>query len=462
MFPTTFDAAPHARRRTLFAEAMRGRPALFASSRPRPRYYAAHHFPFRAASHFLYFFGVNHADAYGVFDGEAWTLYLPEPGPDDALWEGEVPSFAEIEARAGVPVRGLGGLAAAVKGRAFATLPTPDLETCETLSELLGRSVRPGRFSEIDEALAEVVISLRMRQDAGAQAELRRAAEITHAAHLAGMRATRPGILEAEVSAAMEREALARDVTLSYLPIVTVHGEVLHNHHHHHRLGERDLLLADVGAESPGGFAADVTRTWPVSGRFSTTQRELYEVVLRAQEATIAAMKPGVRYRDLHLLATKEMAKGLVALGILRGDPEELVRDGVAYLLFPHGVGHLLGLDVHDMEDLGDRAGYAKGRTRSEQFGIRFLRMDRDLEEGMCVTIEPGLYIVPAILRDPKLSALAGDRLDRKVLARFAEDVRGIRIEDDVLVTASGHEVLTAAIPKRVEDVERTMRELEG
>jgi Xaa-Pro aminopeptidase len=190
-----------------------------------------------------------------------------------------------------------------------------------------------------------------------------------------------------------------------------------------------------------------------VSGRFSTTQRELYDVVLASQEAAIARVRPGVRYRDVHLETARVLAEGLVALGILRGDPDELVADGVVALLFPHGVGHLLGLDVHDMEDLGDRAGYAPGRARSTQFGLRSLRLDRDLAPGMAVTIEPGLYLVPAILEDPELTRAAGDRLDRRVLARYA-DVRGIRIEDDVLVTADAPEVLTAAIPKKASEVE--------
>jgi Xaa-Pro aminopeptidase len=152
-------------------------------------------------------------------------------------------------------------------------------------------------------------------------------------------------------------------------------------------------------------------------------------------------------------LASRVLAEGLVALGVLRGDPHELVADGVHALLFPHGVGHLLGLDVHDMEDLGDRAGYAPGRTRSDQFGLSYLRLDRDLSPGMAVTIEPGIYRVPPILDDPRLRALAGDRLDRARLAQFG-DVRGIRIEDDVLVTDGDPEVLTSAIPKEPELVE--------
>jgi Xaa-Pro aminopeptidase len=231
---------------------------------------------------------------------------------------------------------------------------------------------------------------------------------------------------------------------------------VLHNHHHQHVMQPGDLLLADVGGESPGGWAADVTRTWPVTGRYSTPQKEMYELVLRVQRETIAAVRPGVRYQQVHRVAHQGFARGLVELGILRGDAEELVADGLTALLFPHGVGHLIGLDVHDMEDLGDRAGYAPGRTRSKEFGHRFLRLDRDLEPGMAVTIEPGLYLVPAILRDQRLTASAGDRLDRARLAQFS-DVRGIRIEDDVLVTADGHEVLTAAIPKDVAAVEAVM-----
>ncbi|HEY0713213.1 MAG TPA: M24 family metallopeptidase, partial [Polyangia bacterium] len=173
---------------------------------------------------------------------------------------------------------------------------------------------------------------------------------------------------------------------------------------------------------------------------------------------TIAAVKPGVRYRDLHLLAATALSEGLVALGILHGDPAELVADGVTYLLFPHGIGHLLGLDVHDMEDLGDRAGYAPSRARAVDFGIRYLRLDRDLRPGMAVTIEPGLYIVPAILNDPGLLARAKGRLDRHRLSQF-DDVRGIRIEDDVLVIADreGHDVLTAAIPKDRAAVETAM-----
>jgi Xaa-Pro aminopeptidase len=285
---------------------------------------------------------------------------------------------------------------------------------------------------------------------------MRRAAAATTAAHQAAMHETRAGLREARIRAVMDREIVGRGMTHAYEPIVTVRGEVLHQRAHTNELADGDLLLADVGAESEDGWASDVTRTWPVNGRFSPAQRDFYRVVLDAQKEAIGAVKPGVRYRDVHLAASRALARGLVDLRVLVGDPEELVADGVHALLFPHGIGHLLGLDVHDMEDLGDRAGYARGRARASQFGLSYLRLDRDLEPGMAVTIEPGLYRVPAILADPKLRALAKGRLDFDRLEAFA-DVRGIRIEDDVLVTDVGCEVLTAQIPKELDDVEEVV-----
>jgi Xaa-Pro aminopeptidase len=228
---------------------------------------------------------------------------------------------------------------------------------------------------------------------------------------------------------------------------------VLHATRHDHELRAGDLLLADVGAETPEGWAGDVTRTWPVTGRFSATQRALYEVVLAAQLAAIDAVRPGVRYAEVHRIAGRVVVEGLVALGILIGDPAELAARGAAALFFPHGVGHLIGLDVHDMEDLGDRAGYAPGRERSDRPGERYLRLDRDLVPGMAVTIEPGYYRIPHILERAEEVGDLEANLNRAVLAQFA-DVRGIRIEDDVLVTEHGCDVLTRAIPKSVEEVE--------
>lgn len=451
------------RRRRLAAK-LDGAPALVVAGLPRARNYPANRHPFRAESHFLYLVGRPIAGAALFVEGARATLFVEPPSAEDALWHGPSPTLAELEATLGVetrPLATLGELGAARLAEA-ATLAPNDAATAAAASRWLGRGVplagdlpwdaRPKR----DAALADAMIALRLVHDAAAIDELRAAAEATTAAHLAGMAATRVGVTEAAVRAAMEAAIATRGLVTAYGSIVTTHGEVLHDETHERTLEAGDLLLADVGAESRGGFAGDVTRTWPVRGAFSASQRAIYEVVLEAQRRAIARVRPGVRYRAVHEEAALALVEGLVALGILRGDADSLAADGAHALFFPHGVGHLLGLDVHDMEDLGDRAGYAPGRARSARFGDRNLRLDRDLEAGMAVTIEPGFYVVPAILEGDAVDARLKAAVDRAALARHA-DVRGVRIEDDVLVTPEGHEVLTRFVPKAADDVERAV-----
>jgi Xaa-Pro aminopeptidase len=282
-------------------------------------------------------------------------------------------------------------------------------------------------------------------------------ASVTARAHLAGMRALKPGIREAAVQASIEHEFTTNGTQPAYNSIVSVHGEVLHNDAHGNVVRDGDLLLVDAAAEGPDGWCSDVTRTYPVSGKFSATQRAVYDVVLAAQRKAVSMVRPGTRYRSIHAEAGRVVVRGLVDLGILRGDVDALFERGAYTLFFPHGVGHLIGLDVHDMEDLGDRAGYAPGRTRSARFGDRYLRLDRDLCAGMAMTIEPGIYVVPAILDDRELTAPFERDLDRTALAKFS-DVRGIRLEDDVLCTSGEPENLTREIPIGADEIESTMR----
>ncbi len=400
----------------------------------------------------MYFVGRAIEGAALVVRPDRAILFAAPPDPEEAMWTGPQPTLQELEAELGIEVLPLEALE--VDG-ATATLPAQDLETVFWQSELVGRDLEPELgpdLEEPDRALAELVVELRLRHDDAAIEQLRFAAEATRLAHEAGRAATRPGRKEASVRGAMEGAMLSVGCVPAYQPIVTVAGEVLHNNRYDHVIGEGDLLLADVGAESPEGWAGDVTRVWPASGRFSTTQRELYQVVLDAQLAAISAVRPGARYLDVHRVAGRKLVDGLVSLGILKGDEEDLYRRGAAALFFPHGIGHLLGLDVHDMEDLGDLAGYAPGRERSASPGDRYLRLDRDLLPGMVVTIEPGFYRIPHILERAEEVGELEPALDRAVLARYA-DVRGIRIEDDVLVTETGCEVLTRAIPKTLDEL---------
>lgn len=432
-------------RRQALADLVEG-PVILWSGSDRPRNFPANSLPFRASSHFLYFTGLPLTNAAILLHSGRLTLFRDDPEPEANLWHGITPrcqDWAEqMGAEAHLPLAAL-----ATQAAGAATIPVQDGATRDQQSQLLGRALSPATALEgIDLRLAEAIVTLRLQHDQEAIAQLRAAAEITVAAHLAGMEATASAPTEAAVRAAMEFMFLAHNLTCAYHSIVSIHGEVLHNPHYHHVVQAGDLLLADVGAETQAGWAADVTRTWPVSGSFSSTQRDLYEVVLAAHDACIARVAPGVEFREIHFLAATELAAGLVDLGILKGKPEDLVARDAHALFFPHGVGHLLGLDVHDMEDLGDLAGYAPGRERSDRFGLCFLRLDRPLQAGMVVTIEPGFYQVPAILEDPQRRSAYRDCVNWDRLAQF-RDVRGIRIEDDVLVTEAGCEVLTAGLP---------------
>lgn len=441
-------------RRQRLAEILATPVILWAGGRT-PRNFAANTFPFRASSHFLYFAGLPLENAAIRLESGNLTLFIDDAPLSYTLWHGETPSKEQIAqiigADAVLPTAELPAHLAGV-----ATIPVQDAATWTQQTQLLDRWVLPERPLEgIDLELAQAIAALRLIHDAEALAELKKAAAVTVKAHKAGMKAT-TAKTEAEIRAAMESVITAANMQCAYASIVTVHGEVLHNDQYHNLVKPGDLILADVGAETASGWAADVTRTWAVGCKFSSTQRDIYDVVLAAHDACIAKVCAGVEYLDVHLLAATVLAQGLIDLGILRGNAEDLVARDAHALFFPHGVGHLLGLDVHDMEDLGDLSGYEAGRSRSDRFGLGYLRLNRVLRAGMLVTIEPGFYQVPAILENLEVRSAYQDVVDWERLTQFA-DVRGIRIEDDVLVTQSGCEVLTADLPTAAADIEQAI-----
>lgn len=417
-------------------------PVVLWSGASVARNFAANTFPYRASSHFLYFAGLPLENAAIRLEDGKLQLFMDDAPASDALWHGETAKRDEVADIIGAdlvcPLTEL-------KFNVYktATIPVQNIVTRQWQSKLLQRKAS---LEGIDFKLARAIAQLRLTHDDAAIEELKKAAAVTVKAHKAGMGATKSAKSEAEVRAAMEQVIIANNMTCAYSSIVTVRGEVLHNNQYGNLLQPGDLLLADVGAETSTGWAADVTRTWAVSGKFSSTQQDIYDVVLAAHDACIGKVCPGVEYQDIHLLAATIIAQGLVNLGILRGIPEDLVAMDAHALFFPHGVGHLLGLDVHDMEDLGDIAGYEEGRSRSDRFGLCYLRLNRPLRPKMLVTIEPGFYQVPAILNNLETRTKYKDIVNWEQLAKFA-DVRGIRIEDDVLVTQQGSEVLTDALP---------------
>jgi len=451
---TTHSLAETLRQRRQRLAAQINFPVVLWSGRRSSRNYPGNPYPFRASSHFLYFAGLPLQQAAILLEGNRLELFMDDATPANLLWHGESPTRAQVAAAIGADAAyPLAGLETRVAGAA--TIAVQDAATRLEQSHLLNRMVTPAAQAQgNDLQLVQATVNLRLTHDSAAIAEVRRAAAVAVQAHQAGMAATPQAAIEAEVRAAMERVITAHNMTCAYGSIVTVHGEVLHNEQYHHPLKPGNLLLADVGAETASGWASDITRTWAVSGRFSATQRDLYDVVLAAHDACIEQVRPGVEYRDIHLLAAQTIAQGLVDLGILRGRTEDLVECDAHALFFPHGIGHLIGLDVHDMEDCGDLAGYEAGRTRSQRFGLGYLRLDRPLRAGMVVSIEPGFYQVPAILQDPERRSRYQDQVNWQRLTQF-EDVRGIRVEDDVLVTETGGEVLTAALPTAASAIEQ-------
>jgi Xaa-Pro aminopeptidase len=443
-----------ASRRRALSETV-GRPILLVGSGVRMRNLPMTHLPFRQDSTFLYFTGCTAPNAALLLAHGQETLFLPEHSASDALWHGQVESLADTAGKLGFSdVRPVGALAEACaphKGK-LVSLPVPDVRRTELARKLTGQPLEFGLLHG-DSRLVDSVIALRRVLAPEEHAEMRAAARITGAAHRAVMAATRPGRHERELRALFEGVLTAAGLTSAYHPILTVRGEVLHNFHATNRLEAGQLLLLDGGAEATSGYATDVTRTWPVDGRFSARQRAAYDAVLAAEMTAIEQVRAGVRYRDVHLAACRVLARWLADEGILTCDPDLAVEAGAHALFLPHGVGHLIGLDVHDLENFGDQAAYAPGRKRSSQFGTGYLRLDLDLEPGMVVTIEPGFYIVPAILNDASLTERFAKMVDLD-RARSWMGFGGIRIEDDVAVTTAAADVLTGDIPKDPTELE--------
>lgn len=459
-------ASHYASRRRQLLEKLQA-PALLCGGGEIARNGPFNAYPDRYDSNFLLFFPPLEPDACAFFDPADGRviLFLPERTEVDALWMGPRPSFAELRERLGVDeVRAVQDLEADVetlrRGRPVHGVAVSDPRTTARIRRITGAELdfwEPERIAS--PPLRDALAALRMFKEPAELDEIRRAGRITREAFAAVMSTTRPGVREQELAARLEHVYARHGATWCYPTILSVRGEVLHNHHHGHTLADGDLLLVDAGAEVETGWGADVTRAWPANGRFSPEQRAVYETVLAAHKAGIAAARSGVRWREVHLAATRVIAEGLRGMGLLKKPAEDCVASGAAAVFFPHGVGHQLGLDVHDLRTFGDAVLYAPGRTRSTEPGLSFLRMDLDLAPGMVVTVEPGVYFVPPMLRDAERRAKFAEFVDFERAERFltaagGRGFGGIRIENDVLVTSGDAEDLTPGIPKEIDEVE--------
>lgn len=467
------------RRRTLIdkmgASADEGRRgvALFIGNVEAPAQYRDNAYAFRQDSTWLYLFGIDDPGYAAVVDldsGEE-TIYADDADIDDIIWTGPLPSVREVAARAGVsrsvPSAALDKdiSAALAAGRPVHFVPASRYHTALRLSALLGIapeeafSVGKKGCAKASRALVDAIVSMRLVKEDVEIASLDAACDLGQQMHRLGRSLIQVGSIEQEACGAMEGLAKSKGWGLSFATILTQHGEIFHNHSHDAVITPGRLLVIDAGVESNDHYASDFTRTYPTGGKFTPRQRDIYNIVYECNEHAFSLTRPGVAYRDVHIAVAKMMLERLAQLGIVRGNVDDMLAAGVAGLFMPHGLGHNMGLDVHDMEDYGeDLVGYDADQSRSPQLGLGSLRMARRLVSGNVVTDEPGIYFIPALIEKWKSEGTAREFVNYDKLEGYY-DFGGIRLEDDVLVTEDGarrlgHDRLEIA----PDDVEQSMK----
>jgi len=420
---------------------------------------------FRQDSSFLYFFGINHPGFAGVIDVESGedTLFGNDFTMDDIIWMGPQPSVASQAIEVGVeksaPLAQLKQVIenAQRQGRKVHFLPPYRYANKLWLEELTG--IRVAQLAtQVSVELIKAIVALRSVKSALEIAEIERACDIGYEMHTTAMRMCKPGVKEQLIAGTIEGIALAHGAGVSFPTILSMNGETLHNHYHGNFLQEGRLMLTDAGAETNMNYCSDFTRTMPVGGHFTQRQKEVYNIVVAAHDCAIDYARPGNTWKEVHLEVCRTLARGLKELGLMRGDVDEAVAAGAHALFMPHGLGHMMGLDVHDMEDLGQiYVGYDDEIRPSTQFGLASLRMGRRLQEGFVITDEPGIYFIPALIDQWRAERMHTDFLCYDAIEKY-KDFGGIRLEDDVLITATGSRFLgQKRIPLYVNEVEEMM-----
>ena len=456
-----FKAEVYQNRRTQLKKAVKSGIAIFLGNSEAPMNYPSNTYKYRQDSNFLYFFGLSIADIAAVidFDENRDIIFGNDFEIDDIIWMGNQPTLASLAEKVGVkevmPMAKLSEYihTAQAAGRKVHFTPPYRGDNKIWLSNLTGINVNDIR-NHASAELIKGIVNLRSAKEDCEIEQMENACEIGYKMHTAVMHRCVAGVPELELAGLAEGITLSYGNGVSFPIILSQHGETLHNHGHEAILKEGNMLLMDAGAENLMNYCSDNTRTLPVGGRFTQKQQEIYEIVLKANMDAIDAAKPGVYNKELHTLSCKVIAEGLSQLGLMKGDVDEAVRQGAHALFMPHGLGHQLGLDVHDMEDLGENfVGYDDTVSRSDIFGWSALRMARELKPGFIVTIEPGIYFIPQLIDIWKNEHKFEQFINYDKVEQY-RDFGGIRIEDDLLITANGHKVLGPAIPKSPKELE--------
>ncbi len=455
-----FSGEIYVGRREILKKSVKSGLLLFLGNEESPMNYPANQYTFRQDSSFLYYWGLDAPALAAVIDidNDAEILFGDDLTVADIVWTGPQPLLRDRAASVGVsralPMASLreSVIAAVRKGRMVHYLPPYRAENILKIEQLLG--IHPSfakEYASVEFTMA--VVAQRSIKAPEEIAEIEKAINITCEMQTYAMRMARAGMVERDMAGAMHGIALARGGDIAFPIIFSIHGETLHNHYHGNTMENGNIVVNDCGAESALHYAGDLTRTFPVSGRFTDRQKEVYHIVLDSQQKALEAVKPGVPHREIHLLACRALASGLKQLGLMKGDVHEAVEQGAHAMFFQCGLGHMMGLDVHDMEDLGEKYVGYEGVERSPQFGLCYLRLAKPLRPGFVITSEPGVYLIPALIDQWKAERKHEQFINYDMLERY-RDFGGIRIEDDVLVTETGYRVLGTPVPKKIEEVE--------
>jgi Xaa-Pro aminopeptidase len=456
-----FKSEVYIKRREELHKKMKTGLALFIGNIEAPMNYPANTYHFRQDSDFLYFFGLDIPGLAGVmdFDSGKDRIFGNDCDIDDIIWMGPQPTVKELALKCGVvDIAPMAKLEETIKDalskkRKIHFLPPYRGETKMILGSLLKENpCQMKTLASVD--LIKAVISMRSIKEKVEIEEIEKAVEIAYVMHVTAMKMCKQGVKEQDIFGAIEGIALAKGGGTAFPIILSVNGQTLHNHAHGNILKNGRMMVTDAGAETNLHYSSDITRTTPVGGKFSQQQKDIYEIVLKANTEAIKATRPGISNRDLHFMACKIIASGMKELGLMKGDVEEAVTAGAHALFMPHGLGHMMGLDVHDMEALGENfIGYNDKVKRSDQFGLAFLRFAMPYKQGHVFTVEPGCYFIPELIEKWKSEGKFKEFINYGKIDSYMS-IGGIRIEDDVLITEKGHKVLGKPIPKTVKEVE--------
>lgn len=447
-------------RRKVLKEKLKSGVVLLFGNDESPMNYADNTYHFRQNSTFLYYFGIQHPGLLGLIDIEhdRDIIFGNDFTIDDIVWMGPQQTVAERAEKSGVtltfPLSKIPSVLNSAKeiGQTIHFLPLFRPENKIKIMDLL--EVTPWQIKDrFSVDLVKAVVSQREFKTAEEIAEIEKAVNVSVDMHVAGMRFAKPGMTEAQITAEIHKMAIAASGNIAFPIIATKNGQTLHNHFHGNTIKEGDLFLIDAGFETEMNYAGDLSSTFPVSNKFSAEQKEMYELTLAAHQAAIGALSPGKPFKDAHLAACSTIFEGMKTMGFTKGNTADAIEAGAHALFFPCGTGHMMGLDVHDMEDLGEIwVGY-DGKAKSTQFGLKSLRLAKPLQPGHVFTIEPGIYFIPELIDLWRSENKFNDFINWEIVNSY-RNFGGIRNEEDFLMTETGARLLGKPKPKTVEEVE--------